>query len=293
MRPPSQSSSLLDVELLAPFLDQHRKAKAHARLAVARRWDRWPFNSLGALSQSYMRAWSNSNNNLELNGEKWVLQHLIFDTRQPVLLDMGANVGNWTSAALWEHPSASVHCFEPTPAIATVLSKRFDSNSNVVVHNLALSDCQGEGTLYIDPDDSKNSLVSRSPVGIHLEHSIVPINRGDTIIEDLGIAHVDLLKIDTEGHDLSVIRGFCDTLSRGGVSVIQFEYNAFSIYSRTLLLDYYEFLGPMGFAIGKIRPNGVNFKSYDVADENWIGPDCIAVHTSRQDLVDRLSARPL
>lgn len=272
-------------------VDTYRGIKAPARQVVARRWNRWPFTALARLSSSYLRVWSNNNNRMTQNGEEFVLSRLTIPA-DPVVFDVGANRGDWALMLHDHHPTAIVECFEPAPSTVTALTSRLAGCAQMRVHALALSDRSGQGTLFVselDPTSSMNSLTKRpSGTGL-LTEMAAELRTGDEVMRDLGLCHLDLLKVDTEGHDLSVLRGFKNALTSGAVSVIQFEYNYLSIHSRTLLLDYYELLTPLGYTVGKIHPNGVAFKNYEVGDENWIGPDCIAVHSSRHDLVERLA----
>jgi hypothetical protein len=62
--------------------------------------------------------------------------------------------------------------------------------------------------------------------------------------------HIDLLKVDTQDADWHVLRGFESALSRGGSSVVQFEYGYACILARTLHIDFYEYLQPNGHMIG-------------------------------------------
>lgn len=54
--------------------------------------------------------------------------------------------------------------------------------------------------------------------------SVVPVMTLDEIMFREGLDHVDVLKIDTEGHDASVIRGGINALKRGAVSFVIFEF---------------------------------------------------------------------
>jgi hypothetical protein len=40
--------------------------------------------------------------------------------------------------------------------------------------------------------------------------------------------------------------------------------------------------------LGKITPEGVKFKDYILFDEDFQGPDYLAVHKSRQDIIDKV-----
>ena len=78
-------------------------------------------------------------------------------------------------------------------------------------------------------------------------------------------------------------------LSRDGIDVIQFEYSRLNIVRKFLLKDFYELLGESRYAIGKLFPNHVAFKPYDLLDETFMGPNFVAVRRGRLDLIERLS----
>ena len=68
-----------------------------------------------------------------------------------------------------------------------------------------------------------------------------------------------LLKIDTEGHDLSVVEGAGELLRTGSLDVIQFEYNHRWVFSRRYLRDAFELFEPLGYCIGKVTPHAIEF----------------------------------
>ena len=53
----------------------------------------------------------------------------------------------------------------------------------------------------------------------------VPVLTVDALVARERLDHVDVLKIDVEGHDPLVLRGARDTLGRGAVTLLLFEYN--------------------------------------------------------------------
>jgi hypothetical protein len=58
-----------------------------------------------------------------------------------------------------------------------------------------------------------------------------------------------------------------------------------------LLADYYRFFEDRGFVLGKLFPRHVEFKHYDIGrDENFLGPNFVAVREARPDLVRLLSS---
>ncbi len=68
-----------------------------------------------------------------------------------------------------------------------------------------------------------------------------------------------LVKIDTEGHDLAVLRGAHGLLAERRISTLQFEYNSRWIMARSFLRDVFEFLEPLHYQLGKLTPHGIEF----------------------------------
>ena len=72
------------------------------------------------------------------------------------------------------------------------------------------------------------------------------------------------------------------------MKVIQIEYGKANIFSGFLLKDLFEKLGTQ-YAIGKIYPRRVDFQSYSTRDEDFIGPNFLAVRKTEPELIARLS----
>jgi hypothetical protein len=112
---------------------------------------------------------------------------------------------------------------------------------------------------------------------------------GDKYVRDNGVGHIHTLKIDTEGHELSVLKGFASTLQAGRISLIQFEHGSVHIAARSLLRDFYQLLSPIDFTIGRLHPRCVDFKEYDHReDEQFRMGNYIAVHRSKPDWIAAL-----
>jgi len=240
-----------------------------------------PARQIAGAAATYLRWHSNVDYEPAFNGELRVVRAM--SRLDPaVVFDVGANVGDWTETALEAFPAAHVHCFEIVPATADALAERHRSSSRVTVNPVGLSEASGEVTVTYHPDASVlASVFDASPYiaadDPRTQHLNVAVTTGDDYCSAHGIEHIDLLKIDTEGLDLRVIKGFSGMLQAGAVRVVQFEYGIASIYSKDLLRDFYEYLTPLGFAVGKVFPTYVDFRDYTPADENFLGPNCLAV----------------
>ena len=55
------------------------------------------------------------------------------------------------------------------------------------------------------------------------------------------------------------------------------------------MYDFYEFFTQKNYVVGKIYPNYVDFKDYTLDDENFLGPNYLAVKKEYQDLISALS----
>jgi len=106
---------------------------------------------------------------------------------------------------------------------------------------------------------------------------------GDDYVRQAGIDRIDFLKIDVEGSEYKVLKGFANALERDSIQCIQFEYGAFSVDTRFLLRDYYNLLESR-YWIGKIYPSYVEFREYDWRMENFRFANYCCVRRSRRDL---------
>ncbi len=114
------------------------------------------------------------------------------------------------------------------------------------------------------------------------------VTTGDTYCRDNGIEEIDLLKIDTEGKELDVLRGFSELLGARHVRMVQFEYGLGSVYTKDLLRDFNEYFAARGYVVGKVFPRSVDFRPYTVADEDFIGPNYIAIRHDDRTLAEML-----
>ena len=112
---------------------------------------------------------------------------------------------------------------------------------------------------------------------------------GDIFCAEKGIDNIDFLKIDVEGYEHKVLKGFEGILKRGGIKVIQFEYGYVNIDTHFLLKDFYDYLQSFGMKLGKIYPSYVDFREYEYKDEDFYGPNYLAVHQSCKSIIDLLS----
>ena len=100
----------------------------------------------------------------------------------------------------------------------------------------------------------------------------------DALLAEQGITHVALLKIDTEGHDLAVLRGAAEAIRDRRVGLIQFEFIPANIATHVTMRDMFEALP--GYRIHRLCLNGglLALDPYDVKFcEIYVTQNLIAV----------------
>jgi FkbM family methyltransferase len=153
----------------------------------------------------------------------FLLLKLLEQLPQPVVLDIGANIGN--HALAFATRARAVHAFEPIPHLFDVLSANVARNglAQVQVHNIALSDHAGSATINMvnagnyGASSFDKRTEDTTPVTVNLA-------TGDSFLASQNVARVDFVKIDVEAHEVFVLRGLMQTLRRD-LPFITMEWN--------------------------------------------------------------------
>lgn len=157
------------------------------------------------------------------------------------LIQVGANDGSSFDSVthLIHRPGVRAALVEPMPAAFAKLSQRHQGRGTVSLHNVALGEADGQATLYrlhSDTRDVSDLTVIASMSREHLwrmrglwqgmdariVEERVPVKSARSLMKDAGFDSVDVLAVDTEGHDAVIVNGFLDA----GVkpSLIEFEH---------------------------------------------------------------------
>jgi FkbM family methyltransferase len=215
---------------------------------------------------------------MNTNGEFRFLKSL-FQNRYPErVFDVGANLGYYTEKLLEINDNVEIHCFEPTKAVCKKLKQKFQSEK-VYVNNIALSDRNGSRLFY--ENKTNHSFNSFYPVRVGRNHNIKTERVLTTTLDDYcelkKIQHVDLLKIDTEGHELQVLKGAKGMLSKQAIDIIQFEFGYASIFARTFLKDFFDLFSKFDYEIYKIKPLRIEKITYRAEIERCSYANFLAV----------------
>lgn len=179
------------------------------------------------------------------------------------ILDVGANKGLYSLAARRHFPNARIIAFEPNPQLRDALTRTL-GGSRVEVINLALGEREGRANLYGAASDAGSTFASLSDsVVAHAARKYGQIDAApveievaslDTFAKSRCIPRIDLLKIDVEGHELSVLRGAQELIRSGAIQRVQMEFNECSIFTRVQFRDIAEAL--RGYRLGRLLYSG-------------------------------------
>lgn len=131
-------------------------------------------------------------------------------------IDVGANVGEWTSAVKKYFPFATVHSFEIHPQTFNSLFKSTAELSGVNLMNCGLSDQSEDLQLHCFGDASGLTSAVDYPHPERLSRKMVTgkVVSGDSYVSQKSIGHIDFLKIDVEGMEDGLHPDFLPFTSR-------------------------------------------------------------------------------
>jgi FkbM family methyltransferase len=146
-----------------------------------------------------------------------------------LILDVGANAGIYSLAALAIQPDATVHAFEPTPEIAARLraTAKLNRLDQLYVHEEAVFSKNGQASLKrfrgeLGTNEGMNFISQDiGESGVERVQTVCL----DGFCQDHSIDYIDLMKIDIQGHEHSALKGAERLIRSGHIGIIFLELN--------------------------------------------------------------------
>lgn len=165
--------------------------------------------------------------------------------KDAVCVDVGANIGLVSLGLSSLTPDGRTYAFEPSPSARTWLDANLAANAvtNVETFGIALSDRVGTVDFHDVPFFTAGSFTSEE--GAYLGSDAVgstlvevPCRTLDGFLEESSVLRVDVIKIDVEGAEMSVLDGAARTLAEHRpVVVMEFNSFAFTLHQGLLPQD--------------------------------------------------------
>ena len=205
-------------------------------------------------------------------------------SRYDAVIDVGANRGDWTAAAIEQFAAKGIrtfYCVEPIPAFAKEIKGRFANVNGIELVERVLSDrsggkaeifeAGGGGRMYRNYlGDNQASSGTKKMVSHQIE-----VTTGDDVFTALNIKPY-LVKIDCDGHDFHVLRGFEQTL-RSRRPLVQFEYSDFWIGAGSRLREACRFLDEAGYNTYRMFPDRLARFNFSPLFETFAYQNIVAV----------------
>lgn len=158
-----------------------------------------------------------------------------------LVIDVGANKGQSIDLFLKINPNAIIHAFEPNDDLFDLLTQKYKNNKNIFLYKFGISKTNGIKVFHQNIFDytssfenvnehSKEVIKKAKILGVKPDELISKSYEVKTIrlidfINEKKIDNIDVLKIDTEGHEYECLEGLFDNneLNNHFIKYIQIE----------------------------------------------------------------------
>ena len=193
-----------------------------------------------------------------ITGEKWFIQNILPKISDAACIDIGAHVGHY-SEWLAQNVTGQIYAVEPLSSSFAVLQKQ--TNPRVHPFRYAITDFDGTAPIFSRKASGEDATLI---LGVIPEGSIqedITVLTLDTFVKQQNIQNLGFVKIDTEGHEMEVLKGMQDILGNHPPQFIQFEFNfghlqrGHTLLMLTKLLPGYMFYRIVPHGMLKLDPN--------------------------------------
>ena len=181
------------------------------------------------------------------------------------IFDVGSHRGESIDYFIKLKNLKKIQSFEPQKDIFLVLKKKYKNNNKVILNQVALSQNENYKDFYINDLSSTSSFSRLNKKSLWLKIKNRILNKKNPIINKIKIRSltidkfikqkkikkIDLLKIDTEGHELEVLKGALKTIKEQKVKFILIELHFSKMYQNYSKKKIESFLAKNNFFLLK------------------------------------------
>ena len=191
------------------------------------------------------------------NVDPFRVKQRLLQTAAPVIFDVGAHVGQTSLVYRRRFPKARLFAFEPFPASYAKLQAALAGDPDASAIALAFSDSVGTQLLHVNPSEATNSLLPTDPAaarswGTGLLESRDRIEVQTSTIDEFcrtrSLARIDILKLDVQGAEFSVLRGAAASLAARRIGLVYLEVIVATTYAgQHRPHDYLQLMEDVGY----------------------------------------------
>jgi len=165
-----------------------------------------------------------------------------------VVFDVGAHLGQTTLHFRSIFKKAHIHSFEPVTANFEKMVQNIGTRDRISVNEMALGSTAGKAYVHEGFSDLTHSISSSVNTSKSKGKEEVSVETIDTYATRNRIDKIDLLKIDTEGHEIEVLKGAENAIKGGRIEAIFTECDfCREDKQHTYFPDLWDYLSEKGF----------------------------------------------
>jgi FkbM family methyltransferase len=203
-----------------------------------------------------------------LNSEEKILQYLVEKYGIDLVLDIGANKGQFAADLIKAGYRKQIVSFEPLPDVFRQLQKAAATCPQWKTENLALGAEIGNIDIHVSGNTESSSVLPMldlhaelAPESMYVEVIKVPLTTIDAYMAEKGLQQKQtFLKIDVQGYEEAVLQGAVETLKK--VAVLQLEISFVPLYANSpIYFDIMRKLESIGFSFYSFLPAFADYKT--------------------------------
>jgi len=177
------------------------------------------------------------------------------------VFDVGANIGQSISRYRDKFPSCFITSFEPNPQAFSLLERSWGGVFGITLNPIALTNYVGRASFYVTRVSEVSSLLKPTERMIELsserkyDHETINVSTMtlDHYCQENSIRNVDILKLDVQGSELSVLQGAEKLLQEGKITLIYSEVTFAETYNnQTRFINIVSYLNKFNYEIWDI-----------------------------------------
>jgi FkbM family methyltransferase len=176
-----------------------------------------------------------------------------------VIFDVGANEGAMSVAFATAFVDSVIHAFEPDTTTYQKLKHGVSSFGNIVTHNFGVGNSNQRMELFVNKGSGGNSFLKMSPEIHNFASGEWTENIGsvtaqlktlNSFCQERNIAHINIIKIDTQGYEIPVLEGASEIVNSKFTDVVFTEALFVDLYSNQgYFHELYNLLHGRGFRL--------------------------------------------
>ncbi len=179
----------------------------------------------------------------------------------PIILDIGANIGQAALFFARNSSNATIHSFEPHPKTFERAKKNLALNSSLAdhihLHPLGLGTIQEKSHIVqVDKHNiGKNRINVRGEKSDYYSSEEILLTSMDSFMKEKGLSKLDLIKLDVEGFEYAVLTGGEETIGKYKPLIIIEICDANLKDNNSSARELVGFLENLGYAVSNVTNN--------------------------------------